>query len=235
MICKNCGNTFEGNYCSNCGQPAETHAIDMHFVAHDLRHGLFHVDGGIFYSARELFSRPGHAVRDYLEGKRIQHYKPISMLIVLASFYGLFYHALGINIFNAKTDHLFDYSEINEWIIHHFSIITLLILPIASLTSFLIFRKQGYNFTEHVILNSFYSCQKLWVRIFALPLFLLVKDSGAFMEWLLLPDLVLMLWCYMQFFNKLPKLKAFILTLLVAVITLLLVAIISTVILFLVL
>lgn len=158
--CKNCGNVFDGNFCNNCGQAAATHQINTAFLAHDLQHGLLHVDGGIFYSARELFRRPGHAIRDYIDGKRIKHYRPVSMVLVLASLYAMFYHMLSINVLEGVHNAPVDYDHIDEWIIHHFSIITLLIIPILSAASWLSFRKQGYNFTEHLILNSFYSSQK---------------------------------------------------------------------------
>lgn len=232
MICKNCGHTFEGNYCNNCGQKAETHSIDISFVAHDLQHGLFHFEGGIIYSAKELFTRPGDAIREYIEGKRIRHYKPISMLIVLATFYGFFYHYLDIDIFKNKSDNFFHYSEINEWIAHHFSIITLMVLPILSFSSFILFRNQGYNFTEHLILNSFYSSQKMFLRLATLPIFIFIHDTEiilAIMRWLLVADLFLMFWTYGQFFKALPKFKVFLLALLATFINIILIVIILTV------
>jgi hypothetical protein len=227
-ICKNCGTKFEGNYCSNCGQAAHTHAINSSFVVHDLQHGLIHFDGGMLYSARQLFQRPGHAIRDYIEGKRVKHYKPISMLIVLATFYGLLYHALHINVFEQIDDNLLEYDEINEWIAHRFPYIILLSLPVMSLSSFLIFKKQGYNFTEHLILNSFYSTQKLWVRLITLPLLSLSNSPEILMQWLLLGDFVLMFWCYMQFFSNLSKPKVFFLTLLTTLLNLVIVAVVTT-------
>lgn len=208
MICKNCGNEFEGNFCNNCGQPADTHSIDTHFVMHDLSHGILHVHGGLFYSARELFTRPGHAIRDYIEGKRVKHYKPISMLVVLATFYGLFYHSFDIDMFSGNEENLFDYKMVNEWVGHHFPIIILLQLPIFALSSYFIFRKERYNYYEHVILNSFYSAQKIWFRMFVL-LFLIITNKKEYFvyvsNWTFLPELLLMLWSYGQFFKEMPK------------------------------
>jgi len=212
IICKNCGNEFEGNFCNNCGQPADTHAIDTHFVMHDLSHGILHVHGGLFYSARELFTRPGHAIRDYIEGKRVRHYKPISMLVVLATFYGLFYYTFEIDMFLGKSDNLFDYKMVNEWIGHHFPIIILLQLPIFALSSYLVFRKQGYNYYEHVILNSFYSAQKVWFRMFVLLVLVVINKKDHFSEisnWLFFPELLLMVWSYGQFFKNMPRVTVF--------------------------
>jgi len=210
MICKNCGNEFEGNFCNNCGQPADTHSIDTHFVMHDLSHGLFHVHGGLFYSARELFTRPGHAIRDYIAGKRVKHYKPISMLVVLATFYGLLYYTFEIDLFSGKDDGYFDYKMVNEWIGHHFPIVILVQLPIFALGSYLVFRKEGYNYYEHIILNSFFSAQKTWFRMFVLLVLVAIGKKDDFTQvsnWMFFPELLLMLWSYGQFFKDMPKPK----------------------------
>ncbi|RZJ75627.1 MAG: DUF3667 domain-containing protein [Flavobacterium sp.] len=227
--CKNCGNVFEGNYCNNCGQPAKTHSIGASFIAHDLQHGLFHYDMGLLYSARELFKRPGHTTREYIEGKRVRHYKPISMLIVVASLYGLLYHALHIDVFEGQKSDMLDYSQLNDWIAHHYSMITLLLLPVMSLTSFVIFKKQGYNFTEHFILNSFYSTQKLWIRIITLPiLYFISAGKPIVMQCLLIVDLLLMFWCYSEFFVNISRLKVLALSVAATLINLFLVLVITT-------
>ncbi|RYZ28296.1 MAG: DUF3667 domain-containing protein [Chitinophagaceae bacterium] len=210
MICKNCGNEFEGNFCNNCGQPADTHAIDTHFVMHDLSHGLFHIHGGLFYSARELFTRPGYAIRDYIEGKRVKHYKPISMLVVLATFYGLLYYTFEIDMFSGNHEDFFDYKMVNEWVGHHFPIVILVQLPIYALGSYLVFRKEGYNYYEHVILNSFFSAQKTWFRMFVLLVLVAIGKKGDFTpisNWMFFPELFLMFWSYGQFFKDMSKPK----------------------------
>jgi len=230
-ICKNCGAVINGKFCSNCGQPASTQAISASFVVHDLQHGLLHINGGILHSARELFTRPGYSIREYIEGKRMKHYKPISMLIILAGFYSLLYHALGINVFNGLDDDTFNYDDANEWIIHHFSIISLLLVPILSLCSYIVFNKQGYNYTEHIILNAFYSSQKLWLRILTIPLLLWQDMAVTITQFLMIADLILMFWCYKQFFTNLSELRALLLTALSYIMNLLIMVILIAVVL----
>ena len=45
-FCKNCGTEFNGNFCSNCGQPAKLKRIDAHYIKHEIEHVL-HYDKGI--------------------------------------------------------------------------------------------------------------------------------------------------------------------------------------------
>ena len=74
---KNCNHHFKGNFCSNCGQKAKTEKINFHFLWHDIQHGLFHFDSGILYTAKQLFTKPGMAIKEFIEGNRIKHFKPL--------------------------------------------------------------------------------------------------------------------------------------------------------------
>jgi|GEM_PF-1145896 len=47
IICKNCGNEVFNNFCNRCGQRADTHKLNMHFILHDLEHALIHFDKAI--------------------------------------------------------------------------------------------------------------------------------------------------------------------------------------------
>jgi hypothetical protein len=101
-ICKNCNHTFEGNYCNNCGQAANTHKLTMHFIWHDLQHGLFHFDNGIFYTIKQLVTRPGHTIREFINGKRVRHFKPLTLVVLLATLYGFLYHYFIENLFDVQ-------------------------------------------------------------------------------------------------------------------------------------
>ena len=218
MECKNCNNIFKGKYCNNCGQPADTHRLDFHFLWHDIQHGLFHFDAGLLYSGKQLFLRPGHTIREFIAGKRVKHFKPISMVIILAVTYGLLYHNFDIDntkpFINAQNQSV-NYAFYNEWIAMHFSWITLASIPFYTLGTFICFRKQGYNFIEYFILNTFKASQRLIVHLATFPL--LVIYSGTIHIKTLLAvfyviDLLLGFLTNVQFFNQLPKGKTILLS-----------------------
>ena len=220
--CKNCHQTFKGHYCSNCGQTAETHKLNLHYLWHDIQHGLFHFDSGIFYTAKQLFTRPGHSIREFIEGKRIKHFKPISLVMVLATAYIASIHLLHIDLF-AKTNETvipnsnIKIEQLREWMVSHFAWITLLSIPLHTIGTAICFRKQGYNFIEYFVLNTYKATQKLYVAILFIPL--LYHYSGTttvetLSRILLLIDFVLYFWTNQQFFNHLSKTKTFFLTLL---------------------
>lgn len=148
IVCKNCSNEVSGNFCSNCGQRTNTHKLNMHFVLHDLQHGLFHFDKGILYTAKELLTRPGHTIREYLEGKRVRHFQPLSFVIVLATFYGLLYHYLIFNHINAtlidpQDDITGGSGKIVTWMTEHFAFDCLFLIITTTLVSYFIFKKQN--------------------------------------------------------------------------------------------
>lgn len=202
ITCKNCDRNFQGNYCNNCGQPAETHKMNIHFLWHDIQHGLFHFDKGMLFSAKELFTRPGHSIREYIEGKRVQHFKPISLVIVLATLYGLLYHTFHINLTNSENT----LKGFNEWTASHYSWVTLATIPFYTLGTFICFRKSGYNIIEFIILNTYKASQRLIFHITTFPLLYYFNGTPTIRIITIIIyciDVLLIFWTNIQFFDNL--------------------------------
>ncbi len=216
MICKNCNSVFEGNFCNICGQSAETHKLNFHFLWHDIQHGLFHFDKGIYYSATELYLRPGHSIREFIEGKRVKHFKPISLVIILATVYGLLYHYFEIDLFTSSSNQIPKLnSDLNNWMAKHYSWLTLATIPLYTFGTYIAFRGQNYNYIELLILNTFKASQRLILHIVTFPLLYYFNGSeklNMFIGILYALDVILIYWTNLQFFNRLSKFKVFILS-----------------------
>ena len=233
IICKNCHQVFTGHYCNNCGQPAETHKINAHFLWHDIQHGLLHFDAGIPYSIKQLFTRPGHSIREFIEGKRVRHFKPLSLVALLGAFYGFLYHYYHIDLFKTHDSDL-DLSDFNEWMATHFAWTTIATIPIYTIGTYIVFRKQGYNFFEFFVLNTFKASQRLFVQILTFPVLLYltnISHAERFSTITYIIGISLTFWTNMQFFDKMSKVKAFFLTILSHIIFLITLTIIVLVIL----
>jgi hypothetical protein len=201
-ICKNCGNSFEGNYCNQCGQSAKTKRINHEFLWEDIEHGLFHYDKGIGYSLKKLFEKPGIVIFDYIEGKRVNHFRPISMVIIMATIYALLYHLLDLNHRSALDE---SSGAILERVFEHYYWFVVATLPIYALTTYILFKKTKYNFYEIIIFEAFKTSQRLGVHIFFLPVLYFVKDRSGFnilTNLLFLIDFILIFWTNRQFFSK---------------------------------
>jgi len=217
IICKNCQQIFTGNYCNNCGQPAETHKINSHFLWHDIQHGLLHFDKGILFSLKELFTRPGHSVREFIEGKRVKHFKPLSLLVLLATFYSFLYHYFHIHYFIDKSSDSIDYENLSEWITTHFSWVTIATIPFYTIGTYIIFKNQGYNFVEFFVLNTFKASQRIFVQILTFPLLFYFNQKHYLHQFSLATYLLgtlVIFWTNIQFFNKISKTKALFLSIL---------------------
>jgi hypothetical protein len=81
--CKNCENSFEGKYCPNCSQKADTHRFTIKHFAHEFFHAFTHTDKGIFFLIKELFLRPGKVAREFNAGKRKKYFNPITYLLIV--------------------------------------------------------------------------------------------------------------------------------------------------------
>lgn len=179
--CLNCDSEIKGRFCSNCGQSSDTKRINFHYLWHDIQHGLLHIDKGILFTAKELYTRPGNSIREFLNGKRVNHFKPISLVIVLAGIYSLLSHYFELNLFsgfyeingnggsfeNSKTV----VDSVSKWFSNHYSIMSLIQIPVFSLGTYICFKKVKYNFTEHLIINTFIAGQKLILHILTFPLY----------------------------------------------------------------
>lgn len=232
-ICKNCNFTFEGKYCNNCGQTANTHEINFHSILHEVQHTFLHVDKGILYTTKQLLIRPGHTIREYLNGKRVEHFKPFSYILILSTVYALlnkvshkltiveaFFEGFSEGASNGSNTQAGALVSSIQWLQHHYAYTTLLMLPIVSLASYLAFKKCKYNYFQHLILNSYAAGQRTVIFLCLLPFDYLMSDqsnNSALEYFKIVAALVINLWVYYQFFHNIKPINRILLSLLTAV------------------
>ncbi|MFR0678758.1 DUF3667 domain-containing protein [Dysgonomonas mossii] len=90
--CLNCNNEVYDKFCSKCGQSIQTSRVNSKEVFSELGYGLFHLNSGLFYTAKELLLRPAVTVRNYLSGKRVGYVKPFILLILCGVIYSFVFH-----------------------------------------------------------------------------------------------------------------------------------------------
>ena len=159
-ICRNCGTKFYDNFCGNCGQK-KYHRIDRKYFMDEVQYIVLHTNKGFFYTLKNILINPGKTAREYIDGKRVKHYKPILLAFVLSglsvflSHYVFKFDSL-MDAFAAKTDAPLFMKSFFDFFMKWYSFIALLFLPIFSLATYLAFRKWGHNFYEHVMMNAFF-------------------------------------------------------------------------------
>jgi Protein of unknown function (DUF3667) len=81
--CQNCNHVIVENFCSNCGQK-KYKRIDKKYVLDEIQYTLLHTNKGLFYSIKKLLKNPGKTAREYIDGNRVNHYKPILLIFLLS-------------------------------------------------------------------------------------------------------------------------------------------------------
>ena len=102
--CLNCGTEFHGKFCPECGQDAKTSRFTLRFIWSNLFVAILGRDGGIGYTIKNLFSRPGKMIVEILEGKRRKYVSPFPTLFLALTLYVLIFTATGTK--NIEIDNL---------------------------------------------------------------------------------------------------------------------------------
>lgn len=87
--CLNCFHDFKGNYCPYCSQSADTKRISWKSIFGSFLELWDFTTRSVPSTLWQLTYRPGHLIRDYLQGRRLTSFAPIKMLLVVAFFISL--------------------------------------------------------------------------------------------------------------------------------------------------
>jgi len=212
MICKNCEHNISGNYCANCGQSTYTGRLNLLTFLNEVSESVFQLNKGFFYTLRELFVRPGESLREFLDGKRKRHFKPIAYVLMLSTVYFVITKFIGqetwVDGFLSGWSNGVEADDLNEqkvnstlsWFAENFAYTSLLLLPVFSLASYLSFYKFKVNYLEHIVINAYISgSQAVIYTLFAIVASII--DSEV-ME--LFPPLIstaYLFWVYGRFFK----------------------------------
>ena len=84
--CLSCGASFNGRYCSSCGERA-VHPGDMRLghLTHDFLHELTDLDGKIWRTIRALLFEPGRLTAEYWAGRRGPWVKPLRIYLIVTA------------------------------------------------------------------------------------------------------------------------------------------------------
>lgn len=181
--CQNCAQEIKQNFCSNCGQKTDIARYSIKYIlVHDILHGIFHIDRGFPYTLKELFTRPGHSIREFIEGKRIRHFHFFTFIVIGVLFGELLSTLIPFDI--SSIDPVFDnkfFKAFNSFLKEHFKVFTLSIIPIQASISFIFFRKSKLNYSEHVVIASYISGASLFIDLL-FPLGTLFIASGSILK-----------------------------------------------------
>lgn len=107
VICKNCGEEFEGNYCNYCGQ-RWIKKINWVFIIENLGN-TFEFKKGVLYNLKNFTFNPQKAISEYLNGRTKPFLNPVSY-----TFLGLALFFISIRLTGMVGNDAFDEEIFNK-------------------------------------------------------------------------------------------------------------------------
>ena len=78
--CKNCGATFQGNYCPECGQSLRDFQKPFGMVAIDFLGNMAAFDTRLWHTIKPLLLKPGKLTAEFFAGRRVRYVPPFRLL-----------------------------------------------------------------------------------------------------------------------------------------------------------
>jgi Protein of unknown function (DUF3667) len=178
--CKNCHTFFEGNYCNNCGQEGDEKRFKLSNITETFIHGFYHVHGGLLFTMKELFIRPGEMLRGYISGKRVVYLNPFTYLVLVCLVGGFVYKWSGIP--EHVNEILLASGETIKFTAKHLSYRVLLTIPTYALMSSFVYKSFNYNYAEHLIISTFLMSQSMVFMIMGMLLGSFLKPDELVFE-----------------------------------------------------
>lgn len=175
MECLNCNSNIvkEQNFCSQCGQNTSVKRLETFTVAKQAIHALTNADKGILYLLSSLPLSPGRIARQYVNGERKKLYNPFTFLLL----------TIGITAFLSANFNLLASSAndlenpVSIFMSKHINLVILLTVPLIGLFTVFLFRKEGINFAESLILACYTSgIRSIFFVILFTPLIIFFRE-----------------------------------------------------------
>lgn len=226
-ICVNCGHTFAGTYCNQCGQHRDTKRLTSRELWDNIAFRFVNFDRGIPNTIRRLFTHPGRMIREYILGHRVTYSHPMALLILLCTVYGIVIgltHAAvtqmpsagDLNIMLKGTpvdtggwlDSESPFIRVISYIINVIRRSTIfqavLPVPFFAWAARRLFRKYGsreYNYAEMLFACLYMAAQRMVVSIVLQPFIIAFPDAGFLSTLKTLLYLFLTAWTFREMFG----------------------------------
>lgn len=207
-LCKNCGNSIHVKYCTYCGQETIKHRLTLKELLGKFTEAITHADTGVFTLIKHLAIKPADVAKEYIAGKRKKYYSPMKYLVLIVTVSALI--TLHYEKHQVPFEPVFavdsDIDDVVEWeYFHHnyYKYMIFLSIPLASLITFLVFRRSGLNFSENLVLNTYLLSQVILLHTLLITPLLIY--SSTFDDLIIFVYMILavvyLIWGYAAFFK----------------------------------
>ncbi|MGX7690430.1 DUF3667 domain-containing protein [Flectobacillus roseus] len=215
--CKNCQNEYHGHYCPNCGQKATTKRLVFNDIFSELLNAFTYFNRGLLYTLKMMSTRPGHSVREYVQGKRVNHFHPVNYLLLIGGVATWIYIHYWDDLFNMEI--MFQSMKTREqravmpfvkkaihFAFENYTYQLMINILLYGFFCVKILGKERYNWVEGIVLHLFVLSHSELIKLLLFPFLFFLKNSiiGFYAQSLIssLISMVYMIWAYKQFFEE---------------------------------
>lgn len=175
QACKNCDFPVSQSFCPQCGQEVINRRLSVRTLLSQTVEVVTNVEKGFWYTTIMLFKNPGQVAREVLSGATVRYFNPFRFLVIwmtLTAFINLstnlleraivasntFFEKSGEEALSIKPEALEQANTLMEYM----PLLTLFFIPFMGIVSYWLFKKEGYNFAEHMVaLTYFYAASSI--------------------------------------------------------------------------
>lgn len=194
MNCKNCniGLQSHQNYCFDCGAKVIRNRLTFKNIWAEVNQYFFNLDNKLFNTLIYLFTKPEEVIVSYIEGTRKKYVDVIQYFAISLTLVGIqvflmntfFKDALDMSALYGDSlkdlpnqeNNPFAPENMNFDAINNYqSVIYVFSVPISAFSTWIAYYIAGerrYNFTEHIVINLYYSAQIIIISAVLSILFL---------------------------------------------------------------
>jgi hypothetical protein len=193
MNCKNCHKALKDTqkYCDECGAKVIQNRLTPKIIANQINEQFISLDNKFLKTFIDLFKQPESVIVNYIEGTRKKYIDVLQYFAVSLTLAGIqvflmttfFKDVIGFNtefiegVQNLPGQENNPFAGIEyDMFTKYQGLIYILTVPLSALGSWLAYYVTGnrkYNYTEHLVLNLYYSAQIIIITAFFSILFLL--------------------------------------------------------------
>lgn len=163
MNCKNCSTVLhpQNNYCFTCGAQVIRNRLTIKNLFSHFIETFFSYDNKFLQTLVYLFKNPKDVIDSYVNGVRKKYIAPLALFAIAITLSGIYLFILKKYfpfIFEmADSYHSNDISReigntINQFTTEYNSLLFFALIPLLAFISRIVFLKNKYNFTEHLII-----------------------------------------------------------------------------------
>ncbi len=163
MECKNCQTYLveKSDYCHHCGAKVIRNRLTLKNLFNHFVETFFSYDNSFFKTIVYLFKNPKDVIESYVNGVRKKYIAPLAFFAIAITLSGLY-----LFIIKKYFPDFFDFvdsfytndvskdigKEINEFTTEYNSLLNFMLIPLFALMSRIVFLKNKFNFTEHLVI-----------------------------------------------------------------------------------